>query len=175
MNENEQNFESLRRLLALKRYETPPPGYFNNFSRQVLARIRAGEGETSAGLAEHLGMSWLLKWFQAFETTPAYAGSFATVLCFLLIFGAVMAQRPEGAPQAFLQPATHDATPLPMVAATTPPMAPATLEQPSGQIMVDDNSTNPVINFQNTYANSSLPLGQPQFSVQPVSFPVMGN
>jgi len=174
MYENEQNFESLRRLLALKRYETPPPGYFNNFSHQVLARIRVDEFETSAGLAERLGISWLLKWFQAFETTPVYAGSFATVLCLLLLFGAVMAQRPEGTSQAFLQPAAREAAPLPMVAMAVP-MAPTTLEQPTGLIMVEDNSTNPVINFQNNYQNSSLPLGQPQFNVQPVSFPVMGN
>ena len=45
MNENENNFESLRRLLALKRHEMPPPGYFNNFSSQVVHRIRAGEPE----------------------------------------------------------------------------------------------------------------------------------
>lgn len=174
MNKDEQNFESLRRLLALKRHETPPPGYFNNFSRQVLARIRAGEVEVSAGLAERLGISWLLKWFQAFETTPAYAGSFATVLCLLLLFGAIMAQRPEGTSQAFLQPAARETSPLPMVASAVP-MPPTGLEEPTGQIMVADNSTNPVINFQNNYANSSLPLGQPQFSVQPASFQILGN
>jgi hypothetical protein len=170
MNENEQNFEPLRRLLALKRYETPPLGYFNNFSRQVLARIRAGEVETSASLADRLGISWLLKWIQAFETTPAYAGSFATVLCLLLLFGAIMAQRPEGPSQAFLQPAARETAPLPMVATATP-MAPPTLEQPSGQIMVEDNSTNPVINFQ----NPSLALGQTPFSAQFVNYPVSGN
>lgn len=174
MNETEENFESLRRLLALKRHETPPPGYFNNFSRQVLARIRAGDVDSSASLAERFGMSRLLKWLQAFETTPAFAGSFATVLCLLLVFGAVMAQRPEGPSQAFLQPVTQGAEHLPMVAAASP-MAPVALEQPSGQIAIEENSTNPVVNFQNNYPNSTLPFGQAQFSVQPVSFPVLGN
>jgi hypothetical protein len=170
MNENEQNFESLRRLLALKRYETPPPRYFNNFSRQVLARIRAGEVETSVGLAERLGISWLLKWLQAFEATPAYAGSFATVLCLLLLFGAVMAQRPEGGSQAFLQPVPREATSLPMVA-TAAPMAPAAFEQPAGQIMVEESSTNPVVNFQ----NPSLAMGQTPFGAQFISYPISGN
>ncbi len=66
MSENQPNFESLRRLLALKRHETPPPGYFNNFSRQVMARIRAGEAEAPASLSERLfaGMPWLLRWLE---------------------------------------------------------------------------------------------------------------
>lgn len=174
MKENEQSFELLRRLLALKRHEAPPPGYFNNFSRQVMARIRSGEVETSVGLAERLGMSWLLKWFQAFEATPAYAGSFATVLCLVLLFGAVMAQRPEGASEAFLQPAAHENASMPMVASAAS-TAPNPLDQSPDLNMVADNSTNPVVNFQNNYQDSSLPLGQPQYNVQPVSFPIPGN
>jgi len=47
MNENENNFESLRRLLAHKRHETPPPGYFNSFSGQIIACIRAGEARAA--------------------------------------------------------------------------------------------------------------------------------
>jgi hypothetical protein len=169
MNENQQNFESLRRLLALKRHEVPPPGYFNNFSRQVIARIRAGEVEDSATRWERLfvGMPWLLKWLQGIETKPVFAGGFATALCLLLLFGAVMAQRPESVAQAFLQP-TRETAPFATTIATATPMPPTALEQPVNQIMIADNSTNPVINF------ASAPMGQipnPQF----LTFPVSGN
>ena len=43
MNESENNFSELKRLLKLKRHEVPPPGYFNDFSAEIIARIRAGE------------------------------------------------------------------------------------------------------------------------------------
>ena len=39
MNKNEDNFETLKQLLKLKQHEVPPPGYFNNFSDQILSLI----------------------------------------------------------------------------------------------------------------------------------------
>ncbi len=54
MNENNKNFDELKRLLKLKRHEIPPPGYFNNFSGEVISRIRAGETGGSTSLAEQL-------------------------------------------------------------------------------------------------------------------------
>ena len=167
MNEDQQNFDSLRRLLALKRHEVPPPGYFDNFSRRVIARIHAGEAEESAGSLA--GLPWLLRWLQSLATQPVFAGGFATALCLLLLFGAVMAQRPESVSQAFLQPAPRVATSptsLPLVA-TTAPMAPVALQQPVGQIMID-NSTNPVINF------AAAPSGQMP-TAQFVNFPISDN
>ena len=161
MNENQPNFESLRRLLELKRHETPPPGYFNNFSRQVMARIRAGEAEAPAGIL-FANLPWLLKLLQSFETKPVFAGGFATALCGLLLFGAVMAQRPEFAAQAILQPAPPEVAPL--ASSTATPLTP-----PVNEFLIADNSTNPVVNFQSA---SSVSLGQMPVNAQLTSFPV---
>jgi hypothetical protein len=164
MKESEPNFESLRRLLVLKRHETPPPGYFNNFSRQVIGRIRAGEAEASASLSDRVSgsMPWFLRLFQSIETKPVFAGGFASALCGLLLFGAVMAQRPETMSQAILQPLSQDASPL--LASSTPP-----LSQPVNQFLIADNSTNPVVQF------GPASGGQMPFSPQLTSFPVSGN
>ena len=161
MNENQPNFESLRRLLELKRHETPPPGYFNNFSRQVVARIRTGEAEARAD-SSFANMPWLLRLLRSFETKPVFAGGFATALCGLLLFGAVMAQRPEFAAQAILQPPPPEVAPL---ASSTA----ASLTPPVNEFLIAQNSTNPVVSFQSA---SSVSFGQMPVTAQLTSFPV---
>ncbi len=83
MNRDAENFEQLRRLLALKRHEQPPPGYFNGFSRQVIVRIRSGDGaEEAAGLARLLEeVPWLRWLWAAFQTKPILAGAFGALVC----------------------------------------------------------------------------------------------
>lgn len=95
MSEDTENFEPLRRLLALKRHEQPPPGYFNNFSRQVILRIQAGERGEEAVIFGRF--SWEAPWLQriwaALETKPVLAGAFGVALCGLLITGAVFSDK----------------------------------------------------------------------------------
>lgn len=43
MSQPPEDFSDLERVLAWKRHETPPPGYFINFSAKIIARIEAGE------------------------------------------------------------------------------------------------------------------------------------
>ena len=110
MSQDTENFESLRRLLALKRHEQPHPGYFNNFSSQVIARIKLGEtGEKRA--IPGLGIweaPWLQRIWAAFEAKPILAGAFAVAVCGLLITGVVYSEKTDVQPVAFI-PMTESA------------------------------------------------------------------
>ncbi len=169
MNENQPNFESLRHLLALKRHEIPPRGYFNNLSRQVMARIRAGEAEVPVSLSERLFAKapWLLKLLQGLEMKPVFACGFASALCLLLLFGVILAQRPEPVSEALLQPATTEVATL----ATASPATSVAL-QPVNQFIAD-NSTNPVFSFQDS--SPLIRQVSPSFNVQPVNYFPSGN
>jgi hypothetical protein len=166
MNENENKFESLRQLLALKRHETPPPGYFEHFSGEVMARIRAGDAGGADSVSRQLPR--LFQLLSAFEAKPAFAGAFAFSLCLLLVFGIVYAERPDVALQPLLQTA-QAASPL---AAPTSPTSVALntlpVEQPA---MIPISSTNPIFNSQ-----SGGPWFASQASgLQQVNFTLPGN
>jgi len=89
MNPESQDFDSLRRLLALKRYEQPPPGYFNRFPRDVMARIKAGEKGGTVGTE-----SWLQRLLSVFDVKPIFAGAFGTAVCAFIISGVISEQAP---------------------------------------------------------------------------------
>jgi hypothetical protein len=99
MSQDNQDFTSLQRLLALKRYEQPPPGYFNNFSSQVIARIKAGEGAHENAFERlFLDAPWLQRLWGLLETKPLMAGAFGAAVCALLVSGVVYSERPENQP-----------------------------------------------------------------------------
>jgi hypothetical protein len=163
MNENENNFESLRQLLARKRREIPPPGYFDKFSGQVIARIRSA-GHDPASKQSLNEAPWLLKLLRMFEAKPAFAVAFASALCLLLFFGTIFAEQPESAPQPLLQASAQTA--VPFVAS----LSPADMTPPANQTGIIA-STNPVFDLQPV---ASL-FGDQNPLAQQVSFTVPGN
>jgi len=75
MNADPNDFESLRKLIALKRHEQPPPGYFDRLPRQILARL---ENEP-ASFWERISAGITFR--------PAYAYAFGFAVCGSLILG----------------------------------------------------------------------------------------
>jgi hypothetical protein len=86
------DFEQLRRLLALKRHEQPPPGYFHGFSRQVIVRIKAGEiGEAEeASVWSFSGGSFLQRIWATLDARPVLAGAFGVAVCGFFVVGALL-------------------------------------------------------------------------------------
>jgi hypothetical protein len=77
----DENFDQLRKLLALKRYEQAPPGYFNNFSGKIIARLAAAEGAPS--------LSWWDKLALQFDFKPVLMCGLGVVVCALLSAGVI--------------------------------------------------------------------------------------
>jgi hypothetical protein len=150
MSQYTENFESLRRLLALKRYEQPPPGYFSNFSSQVIARIKLGEtGEERANPSLVIWEApWLQRIWAAFEAKPILAGAFAMAVCGLLITGVIYSEKTDVQPVALIpltespqNPAEEANAMAVMTAANHPFLArpAAALEAPgTNPVAVDD-------------------------------------
>ncbi len=82
MNPQADNFEQLRKLLALKKYEQPPPGYFDQLSARILNRIESAEMGRNT-LWERLGF--------AFGSKPAFVCALGVVVCGLFCIGILSA------------------------------------------------------------------------------------
>ena len=95
MNADPPDFDALRRLLKLKCYENPPPRYFNNFSSQVINRIRAGRSGRGQDAPAGASPAWLQRIFSAFREGPVLAGACAAGVITLLAGGAIYTEKLE--------------------------------------------------------------------------------
>ncbi len=97
MDPETENFDQLRRLLLVLRHESPPPRYFNDFSGQVIARIRAGAAGARAGsLGEQMAQSaWVKRLWQMIEHRPAVSGLLTAAVCGLLVIGVFASDNPK--------------------------------------------------------------------------------
>ena len=74
MNQDSENVDALLKLMALKRHEQPPPGYFARLPDKITSRIERGEGQ----------LNFWERFLAGYTFRPAFAYSFA-----LVAFGAL--------------------------------------------------------------------------------------
>jgi hypothetical protein len=77
-------FESLRRLLAWKRHEQPPPGYFNDFPHRIVSRIEWEQDSQPK-------VDWRA-WLGGFDPRPILVGAYTVGVCGLLLAGIGLSQ-----------------------------------------------------------------------------------
>lgn len=85
MNTPSDDFQDLRRLLALKRHEQPPPRYFNEFSGRVIDQIRAPEVLPRPSIWQRLGLD--------FDFQPAMVCAMGVVMSAVFLTGIIASPR----------------------------------------------------------------------------------
>jgi hypothetical protein len=130
METSPEQFESLQKLLKLKRYEHPHPRYFNDFSARVIARIEAGEARAARPWWEKFGID-----MRALATVGA--GAAACVALFVSM---------AGTPEAANARSKTLSVSAPSVATASIAAPQDAFSQPEAQNVTAANSTDPVFN-----------------------------
>ena len=125
MNTDPEDFESLRKLLALKKHEQPPPGYFNDLPSQIWRKIEA----------EPKAQSFWQKIFPPISIKPSVAYAFGVVVCGTLIIGIGSSLKNSPEQQAnspVLQAGNGPVIPVTSAAASLDPNNPASTNPVTG-------------------------------------------
>jgi hypothetical protein len=164
MNQDTENFEKLRRLLALKRHEQPPPRYFNDFSSQVIARIKAGERGERGEFVERLlwEAPWLQRILGAFEAKPMLAGVFGVAMCGLLLTGMIYSDKADPSTVSLVPAGEGGSAPITLV-----PVTEANHPLVARPVLLEPSSTSPIATAQ---TEGSLLEGLGSLRAQPASF-----
>jgi hypothetical protein len=94
MNSDPNDFEALRKLIALKRYEQPPPGYFGRLPDRISARLERGDGQ----------LGFLERFQGQFSFRPAFVYSFALAAFSALTVSVISSVRPQSEESAQTPP-----------------------------------------------------------------------
>jgi len=79
MKSSQEEFDSIQKLLAIKRHEQPPPGYFSYFSHKVISRIEVDQYEERPGFWARLA--------SRFDAKPVLACAYGFTISGLLLMG----------------------------------------------------------------------------------------
>lgn len=105
--------QRLLRLLALKRHEVPPPGFFDRLPHRVLVSIRAGSDVPD--------LPWWSRWWQAVAAEPMVFASYSALGVGVLLFGfSVFETARESTPATFSLQGTATSTAFSLPASATP-------------------------------------------------------
>lgn len=143
MTPESEEFAELRRLLALKRHEQPPPGYFASFSDKVIARIEAEKHAVQ--------MSWWRRLVTGVDLKPVLVCAYSLSVAGLIVVAFGLASSDDGT-VAGMHPAStaalvdHAVTPVTVepIAASAPVQARMTLQPMPTQDQ--SSSANSVLN-----------------------------
>ena len=80
---NPDDYAAVKQLLALKRHEEPPPGYFDRLPGEVRAHIAQAQTNPEP---------WWRGWLSSWNLSPQLATGYAVVAC-CLVLGAVWVGR----------------------------------------------------------------------------------
>lgn len=119
----DQDFTKLKQLLAAKRHEQPPPGYFDRLPGQIMAKIERAEAEKAR--------PWWERWFNLPLSKPAVASMYAAMAMTLFLGAAVVGHVFKSGKQAHAVDPVEKPLPAAMAADTNgTSRPPAFLVQP---------------------------------------------
>lgn len=163
MNDLDNQFEPLCKLLAIKRHEVPPPGYFDRFSDQVISRIQDAKSSRPKTPLERLFAEapWILNLLQAFQARPALAGFFASAVCLLMVGVLVATDQQDTPSSSLLTSVETDPAPTPSSTGNLGDMAKAFLQpEVVASTVVFSNNSAPSLEPTATPFNGQAPAFQ---------------
>jgi hypothetical protein len=136
MDHESESFDALQRLLALKRHEVPPPGYFDRLPREIHVRLAAARQPVPARRRADVPESnWLATFLRLVESRPSFVGALGTAVCGV-IFAGIVYSHYRDEPASALMPELVQ----------TPAILPLLTENPGGTLPSTlFSSTNPVV------------------------------
>lgn len=162
MNSSPDDQESIRKLLVIKRYEQPPPGFFNSFSDQVISRI-----QTQSTLHRP---SWWQQWFAEISGQPLIASTYALLFAGLFVVALGLAQSPTVNEQAEGLGATSE---------TAYSLREASFAFPPGQVLQQQQTVRSSLDpaaplpMPGSGLESMLPFAIPSNAISPASYPTL--
>lgn len=128
-------FDELRKLLALKRHEVPPPGYFDRLPREIHVRLAARQPAARAMAAPDVKPSWLATFLRLVGSRPSFVGALGAAVSGVILAGIIYGHYRE-----------TPASPLAPELVQMPSILPGITEAPAAMAVAPVlTSTNPIL------------------------------